>query len=97
MSAITTMMQKDVEHDFRYRSSGKPFDKCVYCRGLRTPMHMKCDTCNKLRIHYDSIRSIKTGNYLSTCSDCFGENECQRLNIINIDTIDNYNPRSVKQ
>ena len=50
---------KDVKRDFRYRSSGKPFDKCVYCRGLRMPMHMTCDICNKLRTHYDYIRVIK--------------------------------------
>ena len=88
---------EDVKRDFRYRSSGKPFDRCVYCRGLRTPMHMTCDICNKLRIHCEYIRLIKIGNYHSTCSDCLGETECQRLARLNIDTIDNYKPRSVKQ
>ena len=88
---------KDVQRHFSYRSSGKPFDTCVYCRGLRTPMHMTCDICNIFRIHYDYIRLIKTGDYHSTCSDCLGETECQRLARINIDTIGNYTLRSVKQ
>ena len=36
---------KDVQRDFRYRSNGKQFDICVYCRGLRRPIHMACDIC----------------------------------------------------
>ena len=38
---------QDAQRDFRYRSSGKLFDTCVYCRGLRMPMHMTCDICKK--------------------------------------------------
>ena len=81
---------KGVQRDLRYRSSGLPFDTCVYCRGLRMPMHMTCDICNKLRIHYDYIRFITTVNYHSTCSDCFGKTEFERLARINIDTLNNY-------
>ena len=38
---------KYIQRDFRYHSNGEGFDTCVYCRGLRIPMHMTCDMCKK--------------------------------------------------
>jgi len=69
----------DTQRDSRYCSNGKRFDTCVYCRGLRRPIHMTCDICEKSRIHYDYIWLIKVASSHSTCCDCLGEAECNNV------------------
>ena len=84
---------KYAQRDFRYRSSGKRFDTCVYCRGLRRPTHMTCDICEKSRIHYDYIPLIITGDYHSTCCYCLAEAGCSNIVSINRATLDKYTRR----